>query len=241
MYPPAVLIIALAVTVVASMLQGTIGFGFAVLSVPILALLYPGLTPIPQILLAGPLTFSMALRERRQLDLTGAGWIVAGRLPGAAIGALLLATVTRQALDGVIAIIVLAAVVALAAGLTVRLTPLNKFAAGVASGITGTTSAIGGPPLALIYRNEEGGTLRSSLGAIFTIGVIINVTTLTIVGQIHRQDIVTALLLAPAVAVGLFLSRYLKGRVEGAVLRRGILAVSALAAIGLAVRTLFSP
>ncbi|GBD86006.1 sulfite exporter TauE/SafE [bacterium BMS3Abin02] len=241
MYPPAVLIGALVVTAVASALQGTVGFGFAVISVPILALLYPGLTPIPQILLAGPLTFSMALRERRQLDLSGAGWIVAGRLPGAAIGALLLATVTRQALDGVIAIVVLAAVVALAAGLTVRLTPLNKFAAGVVSGITGTTSAIGGPPLALIYRNEEGGTLRSSLGAIFTIGVIINVTTLTIVGQIHRQDIVTALLLAPAVAVGLFVSRYLKGRVEGATLRRGILVVSALAAIGLAVRTLFSP
>ncbi|NOY55468.1 MAG: sulfite exporter TauE/SafE family protein [Actinobacteria bacterium] len=241
MYPPAVLIIALVVTAVASMLQGTIGFGFAVLSVPILALLYPGLTPIPQILLAGPLTFSMALREWRQLDLSGAGWIVAGRLPGAAIGALLLATVTRQALDGVIAIVVLAAVIALAAGLTVRLTPLNKFAAGVASGITGTTSAIGGPPLALIYRNEEGGTLRSSLGAIFTIGVIINVTTLTIVGQIHRHDIVTALFLAPAVAVGLFLSRYLKGRVEGVALQRGILIVSALAAVGLAVRTLFSP
>lgn len=240
MYPPVVLIIALVVTAAASTLQGTIGFGFAVISVPILTLLYPGLTPIPQILLAGPLTFSMALRERSQLDLTGAGWIVAGRLPGAAIGALLLAAVTRQVLDGVIAIVVLAGVLALAAGLTVRLTPFNKFAAGLASGITGTTSAIGGPPLALIYRNEEGGRLRSSLGAIFSIGVVINVTTLTIAGQIHANDLRTALLLAPAVAVGLFLSRFLKGRVEGAALRRGILIVSALAALGLGVRTLFS-
>jgi uncharacterized membrane protein YfcA len=238
MYPPAVLVVALIVTVAASTLQGTIGFGFSVISVPILTLVYPGLTPIPQLLMVGPLTVFMALRERSSLDLSGAGWIVVGRFPGAAIGALLLATVTERMLNGIIATIVLAGVIALASGLTIKLTPINKLLAGMVSGISGTTSAIGGPPLALIYRNEQGATLRSSLAAIFTIGVVINLTTLAIARQIHRQDLATALLLAPAVAVGLFLSRYLRGRVEGEALRRGILIVSALAAIGLGVRTI---
>lgn len=237
MYPTPVLVTALIVTVAASTLQGTIGFGFSVISVPILTLLYPGLTPIPQLLLVGPLTVFMALRERKSLDLKGAGWIVVGRFPGAAIGAILLATVTRRTLDGLIAGVVFAGVIALAAGLTIRLTPLNKLIAGIVSGISGTTSAIGGPPLALIYRNEEGATLRSSLAAIFTIGVTINLTTLAIAHQIHRHDLSTALLLAPAVAIGLFLSRYLTGRVEGETLRRGILVVSALAAVGLGIKT----
>jgi len=237
MYPTPVIVIALTVTVAASALQGTIGFGFSVISVPILTLLYPGLTPIPQLLMVAPLTVFMALRERASLDLRGAGWIVAGRFPGAVIGAILLAKVSERALDGLIAGVVLAAVIALAIGFSIKLTPLNKFVAGVLSGISGTTSAIGGPPLALLYRNEAGATLRSSLAAIFTIGVAINLTTLGIAGQIHRQDLMTALLLVPAVAVGLFFSRYLTGRVEGAALRRGILVVSAFACVGLAVKT----
>jgi hypothetical protein len=237
MYPTPILVIALIVTVAASALQGTIGFGFSVISVPILTLLYPGLTPIPQLLMVAPLTVFMALRERSSLDLRGAGWIVAGRFPGAVIGALLLANVSRRALDGLIAGVILTAVVALAVGFSIRLTPVNKFVAGLLSGVSGTTSAIGGPPLALLYRNEAGATLRSSLAAIFTIGVTINLTTLWIAGQIHREDLMTALLLVPAVGVGLFLSRYLTGRVEGEALRRGILIVSAFACVGLAVKT----
>jgi uncharacterized protein len=237
MYPTSVLIAALVVTVAAATLQGTIGFGFSVLSVPILTLLYPGLTPIPQLIMVAPLTIYMALRERSSMDLKGAGWIVAGRFPGAVIGALLLASVSRRALDGLIAGVVFIGVIALAAGLSIKLTRVNKFVAGVVSGISGTTSAIGGPPLALLYHGEAGATLRSSLAAIFTIGVTINLTTLAIARQIHRQDLITALLLLPAVALGLFLSRYLSGRVEGPALRRGILIVSALASIGLAVKT----
>lgn len=237
MYPTPVIVIALIVTVAAATLQGTIGFGFSVISVPILTLLYPGLTPIPQLLMVAPMTIFMALRERSHLDLRGTGWIVAGRVPGAVIGAWLLASVSRRALDGLIAGIILTAVVVLAVGFSIKLTSTNKFIAGVLSGISGTTSAIGGPPLALLYRNEEGATLRSSLAAIFTIGVTINLTTLGIAGQIHRQDLTTALMLVPAVGVGLFFSRYLTGRVEGEALRRGILFVSALACIGLAIKT----
>lgn len=237
-FPIEVLIAAWAVTLVAGMLQGTVGFGFAVLSVPILTILDPALTPIPQVLMAFPVALTMAIRERAHLDLHGAGWIIAGRVPGAVIGALLLSAVSEATLNVIIAGVVLAAVAALASGLRVRLDPVTKFSAGVVSGITGTTSAVGGPPLALLYRSATGGTLRASLGAIFSIGVVINVTTLTVAGQIHWSDVTTALLLLPAAAAGLWLSRFLTGKVEGEPLRRAILVVAALAAGGLVVRTL---
>ncbi|MDH3308971.1 MAG: sulfite exporter TauE/SafE family protein, partial [Acidimicrobiia bacterium] len=84
--PTGTLIVAAIVTLVAGAVQGTIGFGSAVLAVPILTMVDPALTPIPQILLSLPLTITVLARERTRIDLRGTGWVLLGRLPGAIIG-----------------------------------------------------------------------------------------------------------------------------------------------------------
>ncbi len=233
------LLIALFVTAAAAALQGTVGVGFAMVSVPILTLVNTEFTPIPQVLLAFPMTIYMVLRERQHIDLKGAAWVLTGRLPGAVGGVLLLGLVAQRTLDGMIAGIVLLAAAAMAAGWSVRQTRRNQFFAGVASGISGTTSAIGGPPLAFLYQHSSGGRLRSSLAAIFSVGITINVTTLTVAGQVHRDDVVLAAMLFPALAIGLFSSRWITGRIADATIRRGILIVAALAGAALAIRTIF--
>ena len=232
------LIIALLVTAAAAALQGTVGVGFAMVSVPILTLINSDFTPIPQVLMAFPMTIFMVVRERQHIDLKGAAWVLTGRLPGAIAGVVLLGLLAQRTLDGVIAGIVLAAAVAMAAGWSVRQTRRNQIIAGVASGISGTTSAIGGPPLAFLYQHSPGETLRSSLAAIFSFGITINVTALAVAGQIRRDDVATAAILLPALAIGLYSSRWITGRIADATIRRGILIVSALAGIALAVRTI---
>jgi hypothetical protein len=232
------LIIALLVTAAAAALQGTVGVGFAMVSVPILTLLNSEFTPVPQILLSFPMTVFMVLRERQHIDLKGAAWVLSGRLPGAVAGVALLSLLAQRTLDGMIAGFVLAAALAMAAGWSVRQTRRNQFIAGVASGISGTTSAIGGPPLAFLYQHSSGERLRSSLAAIFSVGITINVTTLAVAGQIHRSDVTTAAMLFPALAIGLYSSRWITGRIENATIRRGILIVSALAGVALAARTI---
>jgi uncharacterized membrane protein YfcA len=231
------LVIALLVTAAAAALQGTVGIGFAMVSVPILTLINSGFTPIPQVLLVFPMTIYMVLRERQHIDLKGAAWVLSGRLPGAVAGVALLGLLAQRTLDGLIAGIVLMAAVAMAAGWSVRQTRRNQFIAGVASGISGTTSAIGGPPLAFLYQHSSAGRLRSSLAAIFSVGITINVTTLAVAGQIHRGDVTTAAMLLPALAIGIYSSRWITGRVADATIRRGILMVSALAGATLAIRT----
>ena len=238
MFSPLELIIALVITAAAAALQGTVGVGFAMVSVPILTLVNSGFTPIPQVLLAFPMTIYMVIRERQHIDLRGAGWVLSGRLPGAIAGVILLGMVAQRTLDGMIAGFVIAAAVAMAAGWSVQQTRRNQFIAGVASGISGTTSAIGGPPLAFLYQHSAGERLRSSLAAIFSVGITINVTSLAVAGRIHRDDIVTAAILLPALAIGLFSSRWITGRIADATIRRGILIVSALAGIALAIRTI---
>lgn len=232
-YSPEQLIAIVVVAFVSAVLQGSIGFGYAVLGVPLLTLIDPSLTPVPVLLVALPQTVAAAWRERGELDVEGIGWIIGGRIPGALLGAWILSIVTERVLDGIIAVIVLAAVVSLGLGLTIRLDAGTRVAAGFASGFSGTTSAIGGPPIALLYRSAEAGTIRSSLGAVFTIGILINLTVLATAGVIVPEDFVAAGVLLVPTLVGFAASGWVKGRLPDDQVRVAILALAGLASVGL--------
>ncbi len=227
------LVIGLAVIVVAAALQGSIGFGLAVLSVPILTVVDPVYTPIPTLILSLMTAAATLVREHGDLDLEGLGWIIGGRIPGALVGAWILTVITERLLGIVIGVIVLLAVGVLAAGLSVRLTRASRLIAGAISGFSGTAAGIGGPPLALLYRSQSGPVVRSTLGAIFTIGITINLVILAVVGVMTMTDVAVALLLTPAMIVGFGISGRLRLHVDGERVRRGILIVSAIAAVSL--------
>lgn len=234
--PPDILAIALVVTAVAAALQGTIGFGFAVLTVPILSLVDPRLAPVPQLVVTLPLAASMAWRERHAVDLRGVGWVLAGRVPGALIGVVLLKLADRRSLDILIASMVLLAIVMLASGFPLRRRRATELGAGIISGAMGLVSSIGGPPLALLYRNEKGPTVRASLAAIFTIGLFITIAARLLAREITARDLELGILLLPALFLGLWASRYLRGAIEGRGLRIAIFVVAAIAALGLIAR-----
>ena len=228
--------LALVITVGAALVQGSVGMGFAMVSVPALALIDPQLSPVPQLLVSIPLAITMAWRERGHMDTKGVGWIIAGRVPGALIGVALLTVATQQVLDIAIAFIVLGGVAILASGYHVRRTPGTKFAAGVTSGTSGLVASIGGPPLALLYSRAEGGIIRSSLAAVFTIGLLITLIARSATGNITTTDVKVAAILFPALVVGYLLSNLVKNRLDPSKLRVAILVLSAIAAGGLLFR-----
>ncbi len=235
-----VFIIAFVVTAVAATLQSTVGFGFAVASVPLLRLIDPHLAPVPQLLMIVPLAVSMAIRERASMDISGIRWVLLGRVLGALAGWALLAVATELVLDLSMAFIVIIAVIALAVAKSVPRNPATETLAGTVSGVGAMVSSIGGPPLALLYRDAGGKTLRSSLAAIFVIGLTITIATRTVGGLITSEDIVLAVCLLPAVAVGFYCSQFFLGRIEGAPLRLAILIVASLSAIGLVLKAILA-
>lgn len=232
------LVIGVGVVVVAAALQGSIGFGLAVLSVPILTVVNPAFTPIPILILSLLVSVASLTRERGDLDLGGLGWVIGGRVPGALLGAWVLTVTTERTLGIVIGVIVLAAVVTLSSNLTVRLSPRTRTIAGVVSGFSGTSAGIGGPPIALLYGGQSGPVVRSTLGAVFMIGITINLVILTLVGVLTAADIGVAITLSPAMAVGFMISGRLRAHVDGERVRVGILVVSSLAAVSLLVTSL---
>ncbi|NOT43121.1 MAG: sulfite exporter TauE/SafE family protein [Acidobacteria bacterium] len=234
--PTGVLLVAAAVTALAAALQGVVGFGYAIVAVPLLSLLDPRLAPVPQILTALPLTAVTAWRERGHIDGRGAAWILVGRVPGLALGAVLVAVASTRVLDGLIGASVLAGVACLSTRAPSRRTRSIDATAGALSGVAGYVSGIGGPPLALLYRHATGAIIRSTLGALFAFGIVVTVATRTVLGQITALDVRIGLLLLVPVLAGTWASRFLHDVVSARVLRVTVLALSALSGLSLLLR-----
>lgn len=235
---PIELTIALVVTLIGALTQGTIGLGFAVVSVPILSLINPILAPVPQLLLAAPLTFAMTWRERSAIDGKGVGWLLAGRVPGALLGLWVLGLAAQSSIDIGIALSVLVAVGILGTGVSVPRNAVSEFGTGIAAGITGMVASMGGPPAALLFKDSEGPMVRASLSLFFSGGLLVTMLFRILADRITGDDVLIAVLLFPGLVAGYLLSSRLRFRVDGHAIRPAILAVSSLAAIGLLVRAL---
>lgn len=153
---PVQLAIASFVMAVGACVQGSVGFGLNVIAVPILVQIDPGLVPGPALMAALVLTILIAYRERGGLEWKGLGWAFVGRVPGSVAGALAVAALSERGLALTLSGLVLLAVAMSSAGWRLEPTPRTLFGAGAFSGVMGTVTAIGGPPMAMVYQRRSG-------------------------------------------------------------------------------------
>ncbi len=223
------------VVFVGALVQGTVGVGLGMVGAPLLALVDPEFVPVGILLPVVPLSLTMAVRERHHVDFTGIRWAVIGRIPGTIAGAWVVARADGSALTIMIGIVVLVAVVASLAGVHFAPTNRNLAIAGVASGFTGTSAGIGGPPIALTYQHRDPATIRSTLAVYFFIGLTISFVSLAVGGVIDRHQLELGLLLVPAAIVGTVVAPQVARRLPAHRVRLAVLllcAVSAIALIG---------
>ncbi|WP_052957372.1 sulfite exporter TauE/SafE family protein [Photobacterium kishitanii] len=90
-----------------------------------------------------------------------------GRLPGTLVAAYVLMVISTDQLEIMLGVTVLAAVILSLAKLRLAPTSLNLFIGGFISGVTGTATGIGGPPIALLMQDEEPESIRANLAAFF--------------------------------------------------------------------------
>ena len=235
--PLTILAVAILVTFLAATIQGAVGLGFGMLSVPILTLLDPSLTPVPQLLVTIPLTVAMVYGERHAIEWRAVARMSVARVPGVGLGIVLISLADGRLLDLMIAVTVLGAVAVIQSGVTVHRNRTSEIVAGAVSGTTSTISSIGGPPLALLYRNDSGPTVRANLAAIYFTGIVTVLIARGSTGHVASTDFVVALWLVPAVMAGWLLARRFHGRINGEILRTSILGLSALAGAVLLIRT----
>ena len=166
-------ILALIAVAVGAVIQGSIGFGYAFVAVPAMALLYTEAVPVTPLLLALPMTVLMSAREWKSIDISGFFLITGARVIGTALGIGLLVFIPASFLSVLVGLLIVAAALMSFLSPDFEVNNKTRLAGGIASGITSTTAAIGGAPLALIYQDRSGAELRSTLAISFVAGIVI--------------------------------------------------------------------
>ncbi|MFJ4977156.1 TSUP family transporter [Streptomyces coeruleorubidus] len=234
-----VLVCASVAVFLGALVQGSVGVGLALVSAPVVQIAAPRLMPGSLLLVAAVLAVLGAVREISHTDWHGVSWALAGRIAGTAAASYVILVVSGPTLDLLSAGITLGVVSLLAAD-PARL-PRNRgtlLASGAVAGLTGTTSSIGGPFIALVYHREPGPTVRGTLGVFFTAGALLSLGSLTAVGRLPREQLVFGALLLPAVVAGFALSGPVRRHVDGGRMRGAVLALAVVAAVVLIVRGL---
>ena len=223
---------------VAACIQGSIGFGLGMLTAPLLALIDPAFVPFPLLAASLPLSALVAWRERGAADWTGIPGVIAGRLPGTAIGAAVVVLVAHRTLGVLISTAVLVAVVA--SIVTPRFVPSSRtlVAAGVASGFMGTASSVGGAPLAIVYQHAGGPRTRATLAMIFLVGTALSMVVLSLAGAVHAHELALTAVLLPGTLVGFALSGPVTRHLDRERMRLAVLVTATLAALALLVSSL---
>lgn len=217
-----------------AVVQGSVDFGFALVVVPVLTFVRPEVLPAVVLLLILPLSATMAVRERRAVEVVGFVYLLAGRLVGTFVGAGLLLLVPEDYLSALFGGFVVVAVLTSSFAPEISLSNRTRAAGGVASGIMGTAAGIGGPPLALIFQSRSGSEIRATLAATFIVGTSLSLLALALAGRLGPDHLLLALELLPVLLLGLWAANYMAGLLAGRWLRPAILlfaAASGLAAV----------
>ena len=234
-----IFLIAFAVIAVGATIQGLAGFGMNTLAAPLLFMLEPDMVPGPILVAALFHTMMTAWRERGDIKFNEVGRMYVGAVLGILAGTATAAALSDDGLGVVIAVVILAAVGVMIFGVVLPRTRSASVLTGAAAGFTGSTSAVGGPPVALYLSRFSGPELRSTMGAFFLVAALTAMGTLAVFGEFSVRQFVWGLFLVPFVGLGFVVSSPLRKFIDdGHRLRRAILALSAVAALALLVRSL---
>jgi uncharacterized membrane protein YfcA len=216
--------------------QGSIGFGMAMVAAPALLLLDPRLVPGPLLCAVFCVTVLMTRREWRDVRPRAIGWVVAGGVPGSALGAWATVGLGPNLLGGGLGLLVVCGVVMSALGHRLRPSRPALLGTGVVSGVMGTVLSMGGPPLALLYQNQPGGELRGTLAGYFTIATVVALTALVLVGNMGWVELRLAVPLIPAALLGYVVSGWVAPRLNKDATRRAVLVLAGVAGIAVMAR-----
>lgn len=209
--------------------QGSLGFGYALLVVPALLLVAPTAVPATALVVALPMVVALAVVGRGEIEHATVRRLTLGRLPGTVLGVLILVVVAPATVAGVAGACLLLAVAGSVVRGPERASPRLEFGAGVVSGLAGTVGAVGGPYIGLVIADRTGPVLRATASTAYAYGIVLSLAGVAAAGDLTGPTIAFGLALIPATLAGLPVGTRLAGRLRGGRLRTAVLVVAAAA------------
>lgn len=232
-------VLAILVVAVGATIQGSLGFGLGLVSAPALALIDETFIPGPLLLVGVAVTLTVFLRERGAVDWKGMKWAIFGRIIGTIAGGWAVVAFSKNAVIVLVALLVLAGVLMTSIGWKIKTNRVTLSIAGVVSGIMGTLTSVGGPPMALVYQRETAQKLRATLAGFFLVGATFSLLTLVVSGGMSRHDFTLGSFLLPGYLIGMIANRWASKFLDQGYSRIAVLSFSALSSIVLLLEVFF--
>ena len=196
------ILFAVTVIFVGSFVQSSIGFGLAIIAAPLLYFIDPLYVPAPITVCALTLSVANSAKFWKSISFAGLKYAILGRIPGTIAGGMLLLWIDQRALALWLGISVIAAVALSLSNVMLKSTSPAMFSAGFLSGFMGTSSSIGGPPMALVLQHEANDFIRANLAAFFVVSCILSLAMLATVDRFAMPHLLISLPLMPATLAG---------------------------------------
>lgn len=208
------LLAVLAITVfLGAAVQNLFGIGFGLVVSPVVLFVDHRLLPAVIILIGMCCSLPHAMANLRQLNWGHCATATFARLVGAVVGAFLLARVLKgtdsQAFELVFAATLVFSILLSTVGRWAKFfsPSVPKLAvASAISGLFGTMTSIGGPPMAIIYRLEPPAKARAHLSFLFSAGGVMSMAALTYEGLVGILQLKAAAVLALPAVLGVWCS-----------------------------------
>jgi len=211
-------ILVLAVLFFATFVRSALGFGEALVAVPLLALTLPVQVAAPlAVLVSITVAVIVVIQDWRNIHIGSAGWLVLSTLFGIPLGLLLLKTVPESIVKAILGVFIIAFALYSLAGRkpqlhSDRLAPLFGFTAGILGGAYG----MNGPPLVVygVLRRWQPTQFRATLQGYFLIASIVGMAGYAFTGLWTRTVSGYFLLSLPLALIATFLGHAIHKRLS---------------------------
>ena len=217
----------------AAVVQAATGVGFAMVSVPLLALISLAWVPAPMLICNVLLSIVLINQGRHALERAEAAPLGMGLAVGTVAGAGILTLFDGSGLGVLIGGIIVAAVLASLFVPPITITRPRLLTGAFLGGATGVIAAMHGPPLILLYQRESPAKVRATMAGVFLFGCFLALGSLWLTGRLGWGDLGRGAALLPGVGLGYLLGKALGGRMSPGLVRHAMLAVSGLAGLAL--------
>lgn len=237
------LALAFVVLFLAAAAHAVTSFGYVMLSVPLLAIIFDPHTAVASSVAAATIVALTAWRrERSHVDTGSMKRLAISGLVGVPLGLWVFTVVDEAVLLIVIGTITIVTTVVLAARVTLPSGPATDVSAGLASGVLITTTGTNGPPLVLALQAKELAprTARATLQALFTVQGVVAVIGLGLAGQISWLVVTILALSIVATLLGWRVGDAVFRRLSAEQVRMVVLVVLLVSGLTLLVRGLGS-
>ncbi|MGA2881673.1 MAG: sulfite exporter TauE/SafE family protein [Bryobacteraceae bacterium] len=210
----------LAVLFLATFIRSALGFGEALVAVPLLALVMPVQVVAPlAVLVSISVAAVVVIQDWRNVHVRSAGWLVLSTLFGIPLGLLLLKTVPESIVKAILGVFIVAFALYSLAGRkpqlhSDRLAPFFGFIAGILGGAYG----MNGPPLVVygVLRRWTPAQFRATLQGYFLIASMVGMAGYALTGLWTRTVSRYFLLSLPLALIAIFLGTVLHRRLSSA-------------------------